>query len=147
MLENYLKLQQLIYPEAFNYTIELEDSLQKQDILIPTMIIQPFVENAVIHGMEDRKGGNITIRFYSINGSVQVDIEDDGNGISYKGSDSKQQLHRSMSSGIIQERFDFLRKSTKKQVNFEVTDAIADAQHPGTKVKISLPKVQSTDFS
>jgi len=64
MLETYLSLEKLRFKEGFTYSIMAEPSLPKNDIILPPLLIQPFVENAILHGLKDRKaGGKISVQF------------------------------------------------------------------------------------
>lgn len=78
-LELYLKLEQLRYP--FSYSFTVDKNIEPDTIEIPGMLIQPFVENAVKHGIAPRGIGEITIQLSLQNQLLIIDITDDGPGL------------------------------------------------------------------
>ena len=98
-----MKLQQLTHNSSFTYTISIDDSIEEEIDEIPTMVTQPFVENAVLHGVKDVELGIITIQYYKTIDFLGVKISDNGKGISTTSSDSKK-LHKSMSMNIIKDQ-------------------------------------------
>ena len=102
-LESYLKLQQLTHNSFFTYTIIIDDSIEEDIDEIPTMVTQPFVENAVLHGVKDVQNGYIRIQYYKTTDFLGVKISDNGKGITTTSSDSKR-LHKSMSMNIIKDQ-------------------------------------------
>lgn len=82
-VKNYLKIQRIRFEDRINYTIDVDENLQ--DELIPPLIIQPFVENAMKHGLEPKEdGGTLTIQIYQKGNMGCIKIEDDGVGINMK---------------------------------------------------------------
>ncbi|WP_368671771.1 histidine kinase [Lewinella sp. W8] len=81
MLDNYLRLEKLRFKEVFNYGIHQAPDLPLDDYQIPTLLIQPFIENAVIHGMKERESGGRIDVYFSMEGSeLEVSIVDNGPG-------------------------------------------------------------------
>ena len=81
MLETYLGLEKLRFKEGFTYSVEVDPKLEKDKIVLPPLLIQPFVENAIIHGLKGRKkGGQILVRFTGTADNLIVVIEDNGKG-------------------------------------------------------------------
>ncbi|WP_103068097.1 tetratricopeptide repeat-containing sensor histidine kinase [Aquimarina sediminis] len=111
-LESYLNLQQLNLNNTFSYTVDIEDTVEEDFDILPTLITQPFVENAILHGLKNTPKGNIAIRYYKKNNTLCVSITDDGKGFETKKEDSKR-LHKSMSMSIIREQLKNLNKSSK----------------------------------
>jgi len=65
MIENYLVIQQLLYNNKFEFSIEVAPSIATEMLFLPPMLTQPFIENAIKHGLKDLySGGRITIHFY-----------------------------------------------------------------------------------
>jgi sensor histidine kinase YesM len=107
------------------------------DILIPSMITQPFLENSVEHGFKeltDRKG-HIVISAAETNGMVQIRIEDNGTGMADNQTKSD---HRSRAMDITRERLRLLEKTKGKKARFEVVDNKANGGQ-GVTVLIDLP--------
>jgi len=101
MITNYLTLQQLS-GHAFDFKVTVADAINPESILLPPMLTQPFVENAIRHGVSAREaGGCIAVRFYLEGNQLFFEVTDNGNGFQ---SHRKQAGHKSMSMGITRER-------------------------------------------
>ena len=135
LMENYLEIQKVRMGNRFDYEIEMDDDLR--DVLIPSMITQPFLENAVEHGFKELTGrnGKINILISEINNMLQIKIEDNGTGLSEKKEPSE---HKSRAMDITWERLKLLGKTKKKNANFEVTDNATNGG-VGVTVLINLP--------
>ncbi|GIP23901.1 sensor histidine kinase [Paenibacillus sp. J22TS3] len=81
MIRSYLEIQKFRYEERLDYTIIVDTNADK--VMIPPLIIQPLVENAVVHGMEDKPDGvQVNVRIQEIGqGSIRIEVEDNGTGI------------------------------------------------------------------
>ncbi len=132
-LEAYLKLQQLTYNNTFSYQIGIDNSVDEDFDTLPPLITQPFVENAVLHGLKNVSDGCVIIKYYKENNVLYVSISDNGKGFRSKTEESKK-LHKSMSMGIIKEQLKNLSKSIK---GFEGNISI-DTSNSGTQVTLSF---------
>ncbi|WP_291943772.1 histidine kinase [Chitinophaga sp.] len=105
-LENYIRLQQMRFTGMFDYRIDANE-LEISDILIPPMLIQPFVENAIEHGFKtiDYKGF-LLITFQQVAKQLVITIDDNGVGI--KANMHQHSEKKSLSQIIVQERLDLL---------------------------------------
>lgn len=79
IIENYLKLQKIRYKGNLNYMISFSNDIEK--FTIPKLLIQPFVENAIIHGLEERQGGTIHVMGFRESNTLHFVIKDDGKGM------------------------------------------------------------------
>ena len=139
-LENYLSLQKLRFDDKFDYTIQIDDKIDSSEFEIPPMLIQPFIENAIEHGIKPRETkGHIAIRF-KMNGK-QLICEVDDDGIGRKKAQEKQLAgHKSMATSIIMERLQNLNRKLKQNILLEILDLKTDTGVSlGTKVRIGLP--------
>lgn len=141
-LKNYLELQKLLLEEKLNYKIDIDDELNLDEILIPPMLIQPFVENAIKHGVELKSdNGNVSLSFKQIsNKLLYVKIEDDGLGRDvvaeiYKERKSK---HLSFSTNITKERIAYLNNE-QSVFSQKIEDILKDNQIAGTRVILEIP--------
>lgn len=137
MLDHYLALERLRFKQLFDYTIEVDERLDRVDTLLPPLVVQPFVENAVLHGMKGReKDGLIKIVFGREDGYLHVTVLDNGPGIQSRHNDlSKPSLGRS----ITQRRIELLsRQAADKTVSVRYLEP---ADGFGTIVRIRLPQV------
>ena len=137
MLESYLQLQQLQTP--FDFKIAIDQQLNSESVLVPTMLTQPFVENAIVHGLKNQKNGRIDINYQKHDTLLRITIVDNGSGIKQKASHSSKELHRSMSSDIISERMTSLQNTFGIKTRLEISNHNGAAPYPGTKVLLEFP--------
>ncbi len=141
-LENYLELQQLRFSNKFSYSIILEDDVDPEEILIPTMLVQPFVENAIEHGIKPKEdNGYVKIRFFKQGRLITCEVED--NGIGREQSiriEPMKHPHRSYGVAIARERLAAMRKKIRMKVKMNIIDLKTDSgDASGTKVIINMP--------
>ncbi|WP_243718062.1 histidine kinase [Pedobacter changchengzhani] len=139
-LENYLKLQQMRYKDLFDYKITTANTVYLPGILIPPMLIQPFVENAIEHGFRniDYKG-LLTLNFSVENEQLIIVVDDNGKGIEIKNpNDQKKQ---SLAGVILKERLDVIFNSQGQNAKYEQTDKKQLGNH-GYVVRISIPELK-----
>lgn len=143
-LENYLLIEQFCSPSQFEYTISVDSNLEIDFIQLPPMMIQPFVENAIKHGMKGKNvgEGKIEIRFEEQENTLLCVITD--NGIGRKraaeiNAQSKETYHESASMDVIKERLEILNKGNNHG-SLEIIDLVDAENSPiGTKVILKLP--------
>jgi tetratricopeptide (TPR) repeat protein len=93
MIDNYLVIQQLLYNNKFDFKIEVDDSIDAETILLPPMLTQPFIENAIKHGLKNTtQKGLIDICFKLSNSKLFFEIADNGVGFSKDETISKKSL-------------------------------------------------------
>ncbi|MCB9293178.1 MAG: histidine kinase [Lewinellaceae bacterium] len=142
VLNNYMKLEQLRFERRFDFHIELAEGVEPFEIEIPPMMVQPFIENAIIHGLSRKEGpGKIGLKYELQNGHLKVSITDNGVGITQskasKANDSR--MHRSVGMAITKKRLEML-SDQHKQGRFEVEE-LKDAKGniSGTQVQVWIP--------
>jgi two-component system sensor histidine kinase YesM len=79
LVQCYVDIQRIRFSDKFKYKAEIQEGLE--DVIVPKFVIQPIVENAVIHAFDDQDDGNILVTAYEENGKLIVKISDDGCGI------------------------------------------------------------------
>lgn len=132
-LENYLVLQQMRNEGLFTYNIDAYDEYEDDDVLIPPMLIQPFVENAVLHGMRNLlHQGKISISIRKQSSTIICTIEDNGLGIKEHAPENKS----SLSTIITQERLQGLSKQTNQPASLEIIDKTPEQ---GVIVNLVIP--------
>ena len=141
-LKNYLDLEKLRMENKFDYDIEVDENVEADEIMIPSMIIQPFVENAIWHGiasLDDRGLIRITFR-QQTEKSILIRIEDNGIGMKRSAEFSmKNQEHLNLGMEMIRRRLDLLEKKYHVDTCIKVSEANPDSQNPGTKVEMVVP--------
>lgn len=140
-LENYLKLQQLRFVEKLTYKIVSSDDVEEEEMLIPPMISQPFIENSIEHGIKPKNtnDGRVDVYFVLKDKKLQVLIEDNGIGRNIKDTSMKQD-HISLGTSITESRLSLLGRKYHKESNVEIFDLQDnDGKASGTKVVLTLP--------
>ncbi len=132
LVEKYLHLEKLRFEDSFNWSLDIDDSLETELFLIPTMIIQPYVENAILHGIRPKGGGTVQISCYEQDDYLYIHISDDGVGISEQQSSSN---HLQLASQITQERIQLFGA----EINRPGTVKMESTSNKGTTVLIKLP--------
>lgn len=136
MLDNYLSIQQLLYNNKFTHHIEVGEGIEPGEILLPPMLTQPFIENAIRHGLKSRKdGGLVKVRFYKSNNQLFFEVTDNGTGLREK---EKQEDKRSLSTGITRERLQSIRP--KENIIIHTSNIVAaDNSIAGVKTFFEIP--------
>jgi LytS/YehU family sensor histidine kinase len=147
-LENYLLIEQFCNGNRFSYTITVDESLERDFIKLPPMLLQPFVENAIKHGFRfsetenPGKRGQIEIRFAEKGNLLECSVTDNGIGCKQSAElnkSSKETYHRSTALLVTQERLDLLDGIPGVQ-SLEMIDLEDETGNAlGTKVIIRLP--------
>jgi LytS/YehU family sensor histidine kinase len=134
-LTSYLKLQQALSCNEFDYRIDVEDV--PEDILIPPMLLQPFAENAIMHGFASQKEkGLININIKHNHNALYCIIEDNGRGFQKAAINNHKQ---SFFTIINQERLEILSRQTKTIAKLNIVDKKATAGEPGVRVELIVP--------
>jgi len=135
-VENYLELEKFRFKNKFSYSIDVSDEVDYSTI-IPRMIIQTFVENAIKHGlMHLEKGGLLKIKIKNASKQLIIEIEDNGIGRKKAKEVSLGSTGRGL---IIIEQIVFLYKKLKgKQIKYKVIDLLKDGKAAGTKIIIEV---------
>ncbi len=146
-LENYLLIEKFCNGDRFDYSIELSEKLEKDFIRIPPMIVQPFVENAIKHGMRNSDGtsirGKIELHFEDKKQFILCTIIDNGIGRE-KAAElnklSKETYHRSTALNVTQERLELMSDEEQSKA-IEIIDLYENKLPSGTKVILRIPTI------
>jgi hypothetical protein len=146
ILRGYLGIEALRFDHRFDFTITLDPNLDEWDTQIPTMILQPFVENAILHGIANKKNGRglIQVRFKADGAThFRCIVEDNGvgrpeNGV--KNSATELSKHESKAMKITNERLELFNLKYPSPATLEIIDLINDKQENiGTRVELRFP--------
>jgi ligand-binding sensor domain-containing protein/putative methionine-R-sulfoxide reductase with GAF domain len=144
VLKLYLELEQMRFEQSFRYRMEIDDELEADEILLPSMLLQPYVENALWHGLmhkpDDRE---LSIEFIRINDEVfRCIIDDNGIGrkLSYeiKQKSARAKLHKSKGLQIAKDRIDLLERQGKHALVDIIDKYDTFGNATGTRVIIEL---------
>ena len=146
ILKMYIELESLRFDKSFQYEINIDEGLSNEEVLVPSLMIQPFAENAIWHGLLHKEGDKkLTIEFMNRSDEFLTCIISD-NGIGREkaaqinASKISSKMHESKGINIIRERLDLLEKKTGKpaHVRFEDLSGI-NGNAAGTTVRITIP--------
>lgn len=140
----YLSLEAMRFKDRFEYEVDTDD-VEVESIKIPPMLMQPFIENSIIHGIlpDESKKGKISIILRQIDDMLHIRIEDNGIGI-HKSISSKLDIegdHRSQGMEITSKRIELLQKMTNYGISLEGPEEIIgeNGSINGTYVLIKIP--------
>jgi len=144
VLDLYMQLEQMRFEKSFTYEILVDDSLEEDEIQIPSMLLQPYVENALWHGlMHSPRKRHLSIQFNRLNDEVLECLIDD-NGVGRKKSfelkkqNSKSKRHESKGLQISQDRLDLLQRQGQ-HAQVSITDKYdGENNSTGTLITIEL---------
>jgi len=138
LLELYLSLEKLRFKKDFNYTIEC---IGIQDIMIPPLLVQPFIENSLVHGLLHKDGQkNLKITF-ELADVLICTIEDNGVGREKAKAIKQRQRseHESFSGKAIHKRFEILSNVFDGEFGYAYEDLVENGTPCGTKVILKIP--------
>lgn len=134
LLENYLDIEKERIPNGFNYEIKIDDGIDKGNVLVPSMIMQPFVENSIWHGVSKLNGaGVITIQIKKIN-NEQLCYSVDDNGVGITPTNKNNTAHKSLGVKITNDRISVLNKTKNINAQIKIIN-----KSLGTRVEVILP--------
>ena len=150
-ISTYLELEKLRFREEFDYVLLVDEELKEGNFLVPSMVIQPFIENAMIHGLAglERKG-ELNIQLNGLEEGVECIITDNGRGRKAAGQISRnagRKKHLSIASVNTQERLAFMRKLGYTNTRMKVEDLYQNGQPAGTKVTVYLPYIMAEELA
>lgn len=142
ILENYLELEKLRTNDKFDFRINVKNTIDTENVDIPPMMIQPFVENAIVHGIIGKNGrGKIVIDFSKNENSLYCQIIDDGIGRqqAQKNKLKKSPGHKSTGISVTLKRLEQMKMITGEEAGVVIEDLMDNGHPRGTKVTIRIP--------
>ena len=149
-LGDYLYInEKLRFEDRLKYEIKVDDEIEEDILGVPTMIVQPYVENAIEHGLRTKKDGLVKVYFSLLDDDTILCIVQD-NGIGrdrarqLRMQDAEYQNHRSKGTAITEERLQILHNSKEKSVFVNTVDLKDEesGEALGTRVEIKIPIVE-----
>lgn len=140
-LQLYLSLESLRVPDL-QYSISTDPDLNTEQTQIPNMFLQPYVENAIWHGLSYKETDKqLQIRIYRENGAINYEIED--NGVGRKKAEELKSLfrkqHQSKGMELLSKRVKLLNKEYSSTIQTEIVDVIKNNEISGTRVTVKVP--------
>jgi LytS/YehU family sensor histidine kinase len=139
-IKKYLDLEHLRFQDKFVYEIVVHEKLDADAILVPNMLIQPHLENAIWHGLRYRETkGKLKVTFAEDNQLIKVLIEDDGIGVekSKELKTQNQKVHESRGLNNVEERINLLNDLYHQQISYSISSG---ADGNGTLVTLYFSK-------
>jgi sensor histidine kinase YesM len=143
-LKLYLELEQMRFEGKFEYIIETDDTVDPDYDIMPPLLMQPYVENAILHGLNPMPGkGFLSIKLRATNNFLICTIEDNGIG-RVRSSEIRRTMpvnrHRSMGMKITEDRLRILNEINNSRLSVLVTDLENENGEPtGTRVELFVP--------
>lgn len=145
-LNLYLELEKLRFEDKLSYTITVDKNINTESHSIPTMFIQPYVENALKHGLLHKKDNRkLDISFKQEADSViECVIIDNGVGRAKSQiiNSKKQRLHKSFALKASKNRLELLNEKTGHKIGVEIEDLFINEEASGTKVTLKIPLIK-----
>jgi len=141
-LSLYMDLEKLRLNNKFSYQITVDENIDELFEEIPPMLIQPYVENAIWHGISHKEGkGTIKIAFNLLNENlIRCSIEDDGIGrIKANEINGNQKKKTSLGMSITKERLELINSLKDSKLNVTITDLEENNEAKGTKIELFIP--------
>ena len=146
ILQLYTDIEKARFGESFNVTINIDPALDQEYILIPPMLIQPYVENSIKHGVFHMQGVKtllLTIRAVEEEDVIEVVIDDNGIGRERSREINKNRIaHNSFATSANEKRIDLINQNVDKKTRLKIIDKVnIDGSPAGTTVIITIPIV------
>ena len=142
----YIELEQLRFNNKFSFKINIDPELLNGDYKVPALLIQPYVENAIIHGLSQSESASLELQLSAAleNDYIIYTIEDNGIGReqSEKYKNHNKPLYKSLGIELSQERIDIFNLQQKSEGNVAITDLYnIDNEPSGTSVRLKIKAV------
>jgi LytS/YehU family sensor histidine kinase len=149
MIRTYIELERMRFRDKFSYNILVDDAVDTEQIKIPAMLIQPYVENAIHHGLRHlaSKGGLLSISFSIRNKQLVCIIDDNGVGFSQAAEMEKRTtVHRSLGMEITKNRIETIGQLYNMHIGISIRDkdTTNTKAATGTEVQIIIPLTPET---
>jgi LytS/YehU family sensor histidine kinase len=139
----YIELEQIRFENKFQFSCEIGDGVQMEQVMIPPMLLQPFIENAIWHGlMLKKEPGHLSLTFSKYGNRISCVIDDDGVGRD-KAAEMKSLTatrYKSMGMGITRDRIEIMNKMDTLGITVDIIDKLDPTGRPnGTRVIVNIP--------
>ena len=149
-LTTYLNIEKVRFQNKFSYQIEVEKNISTDENIIPPLLLQPFLENSIRHGMRNLSGraGELKVSFTKENNYLVCTIDDNGIGreAASKLKDSFSAEYQSKGLSLVTQRIETLNRDLMAKVKLEIIDKIDSHHASGTRVILKLPFEITTHF-
>ncbi len=135
LLRTYMDIERKRFNQKFNYTIDVDSHLDAENIVVPPMILQPFIENSIVHGLSQKEDiGLITISFKAEKNMLICSVDDNGIGRKNSATNKNNPDNKSMGMAITKSRIEIINKLKNTNGTVNIID-----KTEGTRIDVSLP--------
>ncbi|HEV7230689.1 MAG TPA: histidine kinase, partial [Bacteroidia bacterium] len=142
MLELYLHLESMRFSSKFSFKVRAHENLDIENLCLPPMVIQPYVENAIWHGLMhliDKKA-ELSILFEQVDGHLKCIVEDNGIGRMRSKQQKVTSKHKSLGLSITSERFEYMNSLYQSNLSINIIDKTDEqGSASGTRVELLIP--------
>lgn len=136
----YLGLEQMRFSKRFLYEINIQASVDMDEWMIPTMMLQPFLENALLHGIgPSQNEGKVVVDVDKDADTLIITITDNGIGITNSKALNQGRHHNSLGMELIMKRIAVLSHFGPQPLTLTITPAFDDQKAPGVKIILAIP--------
>ena len=142
-LKNYMDIEKLRFDDKFDYEIHIDPQIDSEFIAIPPMLIQPYIENAILHGILHKKTkGKIFIQIKTLDNNIYVSIEDNGVGreIARKKKEESGVQHKSKGMLITKKRLEIISEQYSSQLSVKISD-LKDSENNASGTRVELTTI------
>jgi len=144
-LQHYIDLEKMRFDDMFDYEVKLSNDVDTDSVLIPPMLLQPILENAIKHGIQPlRVKGRIILEIEKLDeNTIKCIIEDNGIGRKKSSEQNKRRKHKKESKGIkiTKERLDLLNENNTGVYGIKIIDLFEKGEPSGTRVEIIMDSI------
>ncbi len=136
----YLRLEKMRFKNRLEYHIIIEENVEIDDWMVPTMILQPLLENALLHGiMPSNTDGELLVILKMQDSRLEITITDNGIGMINSLALKDKGSHKSRGMELIMKRIGALGRFGTNQISIEMTPAFENERNPGNKIILLIP--------
>ncbi|MCE3225547.1 MAG: hypothetical protein K0S32_98 [Bacteroidetes bacterium] len=144
LIRLYVELEQLRFTNGFDFTLDISSGINSDTVEVPTMLIQPYVENAIWHGLmnlNNERKGELSIRIEKNSSLLKIIIQDNGVGRKNAAQYRKEEMHKPVGMKLTERRLQMINKMQGyENASVSVSDLYDKEQKAiGTRVEINLP--------
>lgn len=145
ILNLYIELESIRFKDSFSYAVVVDENIETDEVRIPTLLVQPFVENAIWHGLMHKEGNRrLKVEFIEAGDFIRCIIEDNGIGrqkaAEMKLANGSGKQHTSKGITVSKERLKAMRTVDGKEGRIEIIDLLNIEGSPaGTRIEIDFP--------
>ena len=140
----YLQLEAMRFDSKFSYDVKIDEQIDLKSVHIPALIIQPFIENAIWHGIVPKEsGGNVSLVVKRNNGHIEIAVDDNGIGreASRQNKATTTIVHQSKGVNLTQSRLELNNLLRQRQARLDILDKMDENNiNTGTRVIIQFPE-------